>query len=269
MPTVRAAADASGMSYRPLIGVSTSEVRRPERTQPSEQSEPQRTELALGTSYLEAVEQAGGVPVILAPLCTAGTDALLDKIDGLCLSGGPDITPSSYRADPHADLGPTEPELDAFELYLARRARMRGLPVLGICRGAQLLNVSRGGTLVQHLPDVVEHARHRQQEPADQVTHAVSVRARSRLHRTVGSGELQVNSLHHQAIDRLGAGLRAVAWSDDGVIEAVEVPAGEFAVGVQWHAECLTARPENAALFAAFVGAAAGRMGTVPVAAAA
>jgi putative glutamine amidotransferase len=255
---------------RPLIGVSTSEVRTAGRSQPAEQSEPQRRELALGMAYLNAVEAAGGIPVILAPLCQAGTDALLDRLDGVCLSGGPDITPSSYRAEAHPELGPTEPELDRFELYLARRARMRGLPVLGICRGAQLLNVSRGGTLFQHLPDVVGDAiEHRQAELSGEVSHTVCVRSGTRVAQILGSAPLRVNSFHHQAIDRLGAGLRAVAWADDGVVEAVEAPAGEFAIGVQWHAECLTAIDAHAALFRALVDAAAARAAAPDVAEAA
>ena len=258
------------MSERPLIGVSTSEVRTAGRSQPSRESEPQRRELALGMAYLQAIEAAGGIPVILAPLCQAGSDALLDRLSGICLSGGPDITPSNYRAAAHPELGPTEPDLDRFELYLARRARMRGLPVLGICRGAQLLNVSRGGTLFQHLPDVVGDAvEHRQPEVSDALTHTVCVRSGSRLAEIVGGAPLRVNSFHHQSIDRLGAGLRAVAWSDDGVVEAVEAPIGEFALGVQWHAECLTAIDEHAALFSAFVEAAAGRATALGVAEAA
>jgi putative glutamine amidotransferase len=255
---------------RPLIGVSTSEVRLAGRTQPADQSEPQRRELALGMTYLSAVEAAGGIPVILAPLCPAGTEALLDRLDGICLSGGPDITPTSYRAAAHPELGPTEPDLDRFELDLARRARVRGLPVLGICRGAQLLNVSRGGTLFQHLPDVVGDAiEHRQADVSGEVSHTVRVRPGSRVAEIVGTAPLHVNSFHHQAVDGLGAGLRAVAWADDGVVEAIEAPVGEFAVGVQWHAESLTAANEHAALFRALVEAAAGRIGALDVAEAA
>lgn len=247
------------MNHRPLIGVSTSEVRRADQTHPSPQSDPQRRELALGMTYLEAVERAGGVPVILAPLCAAGTDALLDKLDGLLLSGGPDISPATYGAQPHPQLGPTEPDLDAFELHLARRARLRGVPLLGVCRGMQLLNVARGGTLVQHLPDVVgDGVRHRQTEPGDVTTHEVHVQPHTRLAYLTGDRPtLPVNSLHHQAIERLGDGLRPVAWSPDGLIEAVEAPLGPFVMGVQWHAECLN-RPEQTALFEALVQAAAG-----------
>ncbi|HVL95929.1 MAG TPA: gamma-glutamyl-gamma-aminobutyrate hydrolase family protein [Solirubrobacteraceae bacterium] len=253
------------MSARPLIGVSTSEVRRATDARPAPQSDPRRCELAVGFSYLEAVEQAGGIPVVLPPLAADATDALLDRVDALCLSGGPDITPSSYGADPHEQLGPTEPQLDRFELHLARRARLRGLPLLGICRGLQILNVSRGGTLVQHLPDRDGvRLEHRQGVPGDVPTHRVRIERASRLERVVGGTGLDVNSFHHQAVDRLGAGLRAVAWSADGVVEGVEVPSGEFVVGVQWHAECLVERPEHHALFAALVDAAGARRAAPP-----
>jgi putative glutamine amidotransferase len=242
---------------RPLIGVSTSEVRNAVRSHPSDQSEPQRRELALGMAYLNAVDAAGGIPVILAPLCQAGTEALLDRLDGLCLSGGPDITPSNYRAEPHPALGPTEPDLDRFELDLTRRARMRGLPVLGICRGAQLLNVSRGGTLFQHLPDIVgDTVEHRQPEVSDALTHTVCVRSGSRVADIVGTGPLRVNSFHHQAVDALGDGLRAVAWAEDGLVEGIEATDRDWVVGVQWHAEGLVDAIDQHRLFDAFLAAA-------------
>jgi putative glutamine amidotransferase len=245
------------VSIRPLIGVSTSEVRRPQQAHFAEHSEPPRRELALGVTYLEAIERAGGMPVILAPLPGDAVDSLLDRLHGICLSGGPDLDPASYGGPEHAELGPTEPELDRFELALARRAQERGVPLLAICRGAQVLNVSRGGSLIQHLP---EHAggdiEHRQPQPATAVTHEVRIQRGSRLARLLGQETADVNSFHHQAVDRLGAGLRAVAWSPDGVVEAVEVDGFGFTVGVQWHAECLTERPEQASLFRAFVSAA-------------
>src|SRR6476469_2908163 len=163
--------------------------------------------LALGLSYLEAVEAAGGIPVILAPLPARRLEAIIDRLDGICLSGGPDIEPACYGSQPHAELGPTEPDVDLFELGLARTARRRGLPILAICRGMQVLNVARGGTLVQHLPDLSEQVRHRQTEPASQATHDVAVAADSRLGRIVGGERIAVNSFHHQAIDALGKGL--------------------------------------------------------------
>ena len=212
--------------------------------------------LALGVTYLDAVAAAGGIPVILAPLPARRLEAIIERLDGVCLSGGPDIEPATYGADAHAELGPTEPEVDLFELGLVRAARRRGLPVLAICRGMQVLNVARGGTLVQHLPDLSTEVQHRQTAPASQPTHSVALAAESRLARIADAERIDVNSFHHQAIDRLGAGLEPVAWSHDGVIEAVEAAGDLFTVGVQWHAECLTERPEQSALFTALVDAA-------------
>ena len=132
-------------------------------------------------TYLRAIEEAGGMPVVLPPLGDAA--AYLDRLDGICLSGGPDLDPDAYGApERHAELGPTEPGLDAFELELARAADARGLPILGICRGAQALNVARGGTLHQHLPG------HRQTEPATATTHTVHVEPGSRLADVAGAG---------------------------------------------------------------------------------
>ncbi len=252
---------------KPLIGVTTSEVRAGTQVSQTPQGEPPRREMALGLTYLRAIEAAGGLPVVIPPLELDAVQPLLERFSGLCLSGGPDLDPASYHERRHPDLGPVEPELDRFELELARCADVRALPILAICRGQQALNVARGGTLHQHLPDrpgtTIEH---RQSAPGDRTTHNVEVMAHSRLARLMGHRRARVNSFHHQAVDRLGAGLRAVAWSPDGVIEGVEAPAREFLVGVQWHAEILVARRDNAALFEGLVQAAvrhgetAGRM---------
>jgi putative glutamine amidotransferase len=212
--------------------------------------------LALGMSYLEAVEAAGGIPVILAPLPARRLEAIIDRLDGVCLSGGPDIEPACYGEQAHAELGPTEPEIDLFELGLVRAARRRRLPLLAICRGMQVLNVARCGTLVQHLPDLGEDIAHRQHDPASEPTHAVTLSPESGIAKMAGGARIEVNSFHHQAVDRLGSGLDAVGWADDGVIEAVEAPGDPFTVGVQWHAECLTGRPEQARLFSGLVDAA-------------
>jgi putative glutamine amidotransferase len=217
--------------------------------------------LALGVSYLDAVAAAGGIPVILAPLPARRLEAIIDRLDGVCLSGGPDIEPACYGAPAHPQLGPTEPEVDLFELGLVRAARRRGLPILAICRGMQVLNVARGGTLVQHVPDLGDEVTHRQATPASQSSHPVAIAAASRLARIAGADRIDVNSFHHQAIDRLGTGLEPVSWSEDGVIEAVEAPADVFTLGVQWHAECLTERPEQAGLFESLVDAAESHAG--------
>src|SRR3954452_17418760 len=160
-----------GVNARPLIGVSTSELRSAEGAHFAHHSEPPRKMLALGLAYLEAVEAAGGIPVILAPLPPRRLEAIIDRLDGVCLSGGPDIEPGTYGAIAHPELGPTEPEVDLFELGLVRAARRRGLPVLAICRGMQVLNVARGGTLVQHVPDLSDEVAHRQTTPASEPSH--------------------------------------------------------------------------------------------------
>jgi len=243
---------------KPLIGVTTSEVRVGAQVDQTPQGEPPRREMALGLTYLRAIEAVGGLPVVIPPLELEAVDPLLDRFGGVCLSGGPDLDPAAYHERRHPQLGPVEPELDAFELELARRADDRGLPILAICRGQQALNVARGGTLHQHLPDrpgtTIDH---RQTAPGDKPTHGVEIAGGTRLARLMGRRRTRVNSFHHQAVDRLGVGLRAVAWAPDGVIEAVEAPARDFLVCVQWHAETLVGRRDNAALFSGLVRAAA------------
>ena len=244
---------------RPLIGVTTSEMRLPRRTKPLPEGDPPQAELALGIVYARAVELAGGLPVVLPPLEEDAIPALVGRLAGVCLSGGPDLDPAAYGADPHPQLGAIEPSLDAFEVAVARRADALGLPVLGICRGCQALNVARDGTLHQHLPDVTDGSiAHRQTASGRETTHTVDVADGSRLAAIVGAGELDVNSFHHQAVDRLGRGLRAVAWAPDGVIEGIESDGEALYLGVQWHVETLVDRPRHAQLFAALVAAAAG-----------
>jgi len=205
--------------------------------------------MALGMTYLQAIERAGAVPVVLPP-CVSDLESLIARLDGVCLSGGPDLDPEAYGArERHAELGPTEPSLDAFELALARAALGRGMPLLGICRGSQALNVACGGTLHQHLPG------HRQSEPGPTTTHEVEVLAGTRLAGLIGRGSYAVNSFHHQAVDEVGQGLRVAALAADGMVEAIEGGAG-FAIGVQWHAETLA----DARLFEALVSACAPRL---------
>jgi putative glutamine amidotransferase len=235
---------------RPLIGVTTSELRASGAGTLRRHGEPPHAEMALGMTYLRAIDAAGGMPVVLPPLGDA--DAFLDRLDGICLSGGPDLDPEAYGAlERHAELGPTEPGLDAFELALARAADARGLPLLGICRGAQALNVARGGSLHQHL------AGHRQTEPATATTHTVHIEPRTRLEQLLGADVLRVNSFHHQAVERLGRGLHASAYAADGTIEAVEAAGTRFVLGVQWHAEGLIEQPRHRRLFEALVSACA------------
>lgn len=247
-------------SQLPTIGVSTSELRVPERVSPMPEGEPVRRELTLGLAYVHAIVRAGGLPMILPPLTPELAAPLIDAVDGLCIPGGPDIHPSLYGHGAHEMLGPTEPELDAFELALVTEALEREIPVLGICRGAQMINVALGGTLHQHLPACVDAALpHRQEADIARSTHPVRVARGSRLAAALGRDEAEVNSLHHQAVDRLGEGLEAVAWAPDGVVEGVEGTGDAFLLGVQWHAEGLVERPEERLLLSAFVASAAER----------
>jgi putative glutamine amidotransferase len=237
---------------RPLIGVTTSELRRGELGTLRRHGEPPHPEMALGMTYLRAVDAAGGLPIVLPPVALEIVPALLERLDGICLSGGPDLDPDAYGAPiRHPELGPTEPTLDAFELAVARAADASGLPLLGICRGAQALNVARGGTLHQHVEG------HRQAALGTVRTHSVTVTAGTRLAELTGAGLLEVNSFHHQAVDAVGSGLRVVAQAGDGTVEAIEDPTRNVFLGVQWHAETLAERPEHGALFAALVEAAA------------
>jgi putative glutamine amidotransferase len=250
-----------------LIGVTTSELRRAKQVRRRRHSEPPGVEMALGLPYLRAVEQAGGLPVVLPPLELDRIPLLLDRLSGVLLSGGPDLDPASYGRAAHTELGDTEPRLDEFEVQLARDADARGLPILGVCRGAQALNVARGGTLHQHLPDVTDGSIvHRQRQPGTEATHEVSVEASSLLARALSSPRIAVNSFHHQSVDRLGGGLRAVAWADDGVVEAVEGCGETFVLGVQWHAEMLVDDPAQLALFRHLVTAGEERERGRPVA---
>jgi putative glutamine amidotransferase len=242
----------------PLIGVTTSEMRMPRRTHPLPEGDPPQSEMALGIVYARAVELAGGLPVVLPPLGENAIAPLVDRLAGVCLSGGPDLDPAAYGAEPDPHLGPVEPSLDAFEVAVARRADALGIPVLGICRGCQALNVARGGTLHQHLPDLTDGSiHHRQTASGRETTHTVTVEEGTRLADIVGAGKLGVNSFHHQAAERLGRGLRVTARAPDGVIEGIEDPGASLYLGVQWHAETLVDRPRHAALFESLVAAAA------------
>ena len=244
----------------PLIGVTTSEVRAAETIKPTPEAEPPRHEMALGLTYMKAIEAAGGMPVVIPPLDMTLIEPLLDRVDGICLSGGPDLDPDTYGQEPDRHLGPTEPDLDRFELAIASAADQRDLPILAICRGTQALNVVRGGTLVQHLPDHLPEAgafAHRQRLPGNQPSHRIRLDPTGRLAATIGPVETGVNSFHHQAIDRLGRDLAATAWAPDGTIEAIEDASRRYLIGVQWHAELMIDRREEQELFRSFVKAAA------------
>jgi putative glutamine amidotransferase len=242
---------------RPLIAVTTSEIREHRLVKLTPQSEPPRQEMALGLTYMRAIEAAGGIPLVVPPLSSDALAPLLRQVAGVCLSGGPDLDPVAYGACPHKLTGPTWQELDRFELELARAADAQRLPILAICRGMQVLNVSRGGTLHQHLPDVAgERITHRQAELSDKPTHWVAIDQASRLSSILGSRRKMVNSFHHQGVAGLGDGLWVTARASDGTIEAIEALERDFVLGVQWHAECLVGQRDHAAVFHAFVAAA-------------
>jgi putative glutamine amidotransferase len=191
-------------------------------------------------NYGRAIAAAGGLPVVLAPelQTEAELDALLDRIDGVLLAGGADVDPSSYGADPDPHTKGTWPERDTFEISLMRRALEREMPVLGICRGMQLINVAQGGTLDQHVPERVGHERHREM-PGTFSRHRVQLEPGSLAERASGAtGSGEVFSHHHQGIERLGDGLAISGRAaDEETIEAIELPGAHYALGVLWHPE--------------------------------
>jgi len=203
---------------------------------------------ALERAYVDAVLRAGGVPLVLPACDPADVEAIAGCLDGILLSGGGDVDPARYGAPPSPEVAGVEPDRDAWELALVGYALRVGLPILGTCRGAQVLNVAMGGTLVAHLPAVTS-PQHCQRDRWAEAVHDVSVQRASTLCSVVGLDVLGVNSLHHQAVDQVGMGLRAVGWADDGVIEAVEGLGSTPVLGVQWHPELLPGFESHAALF--------------------
>jgi putative glutamine amidotransferase len=206
----------------------------------------------LPRSYVDSVQRAGAIALLLPPdpAAVREPDALLDLIDGLLLAGGSDMDPASYGAEPHATTVGTVPERDAFELALARRAIERDMPFLGICRGMQVMNVARGGTLTQHLPDDYGHEDHRRSLGTfDNADHDVRLAHDSLAARAAREELHGTKSHHHQGVERVGEGLEVTGWATiDDLPEALEVPANRFALGVQGHPEADEASPLIAAL---------------------
>jgi putative glutamine amidotransferase len=236
---------------RPVIGICTA-------LEPARWSVWNMQAALLPYNYLEAVQRAGGLALMLAPdpQLTADPGEALALIDGLMLAGGADIDPASYGQETHAETVATVPVRDAFEIALVNAAIERDMPVLGICRGMQLINVARGGTLLQHLPERFGHSEHRRvigtfegaDHPARLVEGSLAARAAGEtLHAT--------KSHHHQGVDRLGRDLVVSGISErDGLAEAIELPDRRFVLGVQWHPEAdLQSR-----VIGSFVGAAVG-----------
>jgi putative glutamine amidotransferase len=211
----------------------------------------------LPRSYVDAVQRAGGMALLLAPdpALAEDPDELLDRIDAIMLAGGADIDPALYGADPHPETIGSVPERDAFEVALVRRAMQRDLPLLAICRGMQVMNVACGGTLHQHLPELLHHEEHRRVLGSfDGADHDVRLAPGSLAARAAGEELHVTKSHHHQGVDRVGEGLVVTGWSQlDDLPEALEVPGNRFALGVQWHPEA----DEKSRLIGALVVAAA------------
>jgi putative glutamine amidotransferase len=234
----------------PLIGITTSV---------SAGTTPERA--YVNGAYIRAVQDAGAIPLLLTPHFTPQVQAALwQRLDGLVLTGGGDIDPARFGEARHPAVGDVAPTRDELEFGLTRRALADDMPLLAICRGIQVLNVALGGTLLQDIPSALPAAlAHSQTAPRHEPTHPVKVMGEgTRLGRVLGAAEVNVNSMHHQAIKRLGEGLREVAWAPDGVIEGVELSRDDrFVLGVQWHPEELVGHDQAARnLFAALAEAA-------------
>ena len=228
------------MSARPLIGITS-------YAQPARWGAWELPAALVPYHYVESVERAGGRALVVPPSVDA-VDETLDVLDGVVFSGGIDIDPETYGADRHDETDPAQAHRDAGEMALLRRALERDIPTLAICRGFQLLNVVRGGDLVQHLPDSVGHEGHREVLGTFS-EHAVEVKGGTRLAEIIGARHGGVQSSHHQGVGRVGEGLVESAWAEDGSLEGLEDPDRRFAVGVLWHPEM----EEDKRLFEALV----------------
>lgn len=238
---------------RPLIGITTTPS-----THVSATLEVERPIDSLDRSYVDSVVAAGGVPVLLPVIPPSLAPTMLEGLDGLVLSGGGDVDPHLYGQDPAPETAGTDQARDAFELVVAKHAVQAGLPTLFICRGAQILNVALGGTLIQHLPDQDDRP-HTDPSTWHVGTHATTVEPDSLVAAVVGATDIKVNSLHHQGVDQPGEGVRVVAVDDAGVVEAFEVEGNDAVIAVQWHPEMLQGDPVSDALFGWLIESASGQ----------
>ena len=243
------------MPDRPLIGIATALER-------AQWGVWDTSAVLLPRSYVDAVQRAGGLVLMLPPdeALVGDPDEILDIVDGLVLAGGADVDPSFYAATPHEQTRGTVPERDRFEIALARAAIERDLPLLGICRGMQVMNVAMGGTLIQHLPDHLGTSEHRRNPGSfDGADNSMRLTAGSLAALAAGEEHHTAYCHHHQAIDRVGEGYVVTGWSDaDGLPEAFEIPERRFALGVQWHPEADDLSRVVGALVEAAVAARAG-----------
>ena len=207
-------------------------------------------------NYAASVLDAGGLPVLIPPVEEGLVAGMLGTVDGLVLTGGRDYDPALYGEARHPAADLLDPRRTAGDIALARAALAHGLPILGICGGAQLINIALGGTLIQHIPDAFGTAITHQWAGGDEPFHDIEIAADSRLAGIVGGGLVRVNSSHHQAAGRVGEGLRVVARAPDGAVEAIEGTGAAFVIAVQWHPERMRSRPDQMSLFRALVAAA-------------
>ncbi len=230
---------------KPLIGISCSYDQKERR-------------YFLPEAYIEAVVKAGGMPVILPGAESIKTVVpYFTALGGLVLAGGGDVDPSLFNEEPLPGLGEISPERDKFEIKLIKTALRKNLPILGICRGIQILNVACGGTVIQHIPsEVKKPLKHSQTAPRWYSTHQVFIEKSSHLVQIMKMNIARVNSFHHQAVREPAQGFNISARSNDGVIEAIEHPRYKFVIGVQWHPECMIDKDRKSRLlFKAFIEA--------------
>lgn len=215
--------------------------------------------------YVRGIVEAGGIPMLLPPVGAEFVARWLDRVDGLLLAGGGDIDPSHYGNRGHETIYNLDLERDQTEMALARLALERQIPTLAICRGMQVVNVALGGTLHPHVPDIFGQQVEHRAPPREPVEHAVRVAPDSRLAAIMGTHRVITSSWHHQSVDRLGTGLKPVAWADDGCIEAVELAGNDRFMAVQWHPEHSVDRdPTQQALFRELVRMAAATAAAPP-----
>lgn len=242
---------------RPLIGLSTSSLVS------LQSDEPGLRRYAVAQYYVRGVEEAGGLPVLLPSLAPERAAEVLQRLDGLVLTGGADVDPDLYGRAAHPRLGPVDRPRDLFEIALLKAARRAGQPIFAICRGMQVANVAFGGALVQDIPsqhkDAIQHDQ--QTISIEHASHTVRIEGGSALAGLAGALNVRVNSYHHQAIEQPAEGFRATAYASDGIVEAMEAVDGPFFQCVQWHPERLVGDPLSRALFSALVAAARPLMG--------
>jgi putative glutamine amidotransferase len=227
--------------HKPLIGIGSDVVQKPG----------ERDRAFVYTTYIESLKRAGAVPVLIPPQPENAAD-LAEALDGILLAGGDDCDPAEYGEEKHPSCETMDPRRQKNDLGLAKLARERGIPTLGICLGVQMMNVAAGGSLIQDIESNIDHAS----EPGDRHRHDVHIDSSTQLGGILGDQELNVNSSHHQAIGRVADGLRVTAKAPDGIVEGLEDPSHPFYVGVQWHPEDMNGESSASAIFGAFVEAA-------------